>query len=66
MGCIPNNAETQSQCRRGGWERFPGAETSALMGKTGIRDVFTQHSWLRDPGKTLSLENQGTTNAEQG
>lgn len=33
MSYIPNNAETQSPCRRGGWERFPGVETSALMGK---------------------------------
>lgn len=37
MGYIPNNAETQSQCRRWAWERFPGAETSALMGKLESR-----------------------------
>lgn len=49
MGCIPNNAETQSQCRRDGWERFPGAETSALMGKLelGMSSLSTAGSEIQ-------------------
>lgn len=49
MGYIPNSAETQSPCRRGGWERFPGAETSALMGKleSGMSSLSTAGSEIQ-------------------
>lgn len=49
MGSIPNNAEIQSQSRRGGWERLPGAEASALMGKleSGMSSLSTAGSEIQ-------------------